>query len=150
MNPKLYVGNLPYDTTDQLLSDHFAQAGTVVSAVIISDRHSGRSKGFGFVEMSTPEEAQKAIEMFHEQDFGGRTIVVNEARPKPDAAGGDTMSRPAQAPQMSQNDDSQDMSETETSADVAIDSSSDMSQDVATDMSEDATEKTPVEESQKD
>ena len=78
---KLYVGGLPYSTTDDALKQAFAQAGTVTSATIIIDRMSGRSKGFGFVEMSTDEEAQKAIEMFHGKDFEGRTLTVNEARP---------------------------------------------------------------------
>lgn len=78
---KLYVGNLPYTATDEQLSGHFAQAGKVVSAVVIIDRQTGRSKGFGFVEMSSADEAKKAIEMFNEKDFEGRTIVVNEARP---------------------------------------------------------------------
>ncbi len=78
---KLYVGGLPYSTTDDALKQAFAQAGTVTSASIIIDRMSGRSKGFGFVEMSTEAEAQKAIEMFHGKDFEGRTLTVNEARP---------------------------------------------------------------------
>ncbi|MCJ7792823.1 MAG: RNA-binding protein [Candidatus Marinimicrobia bacterium] len=78
---KLYVGNLSYDVTGDQLGEHFAQAGKVVSAVVISDRQSGRSKGFGFVEMSTDEEAKKAIEMFNEKDFQGRNLIVNEARP---------------------------------------------------------------------
>lgn len=81
MAKKLYVGNLPYSTTEDELKDFFSQAGTVESAVIINDKFSGRSKGFGFVEMSTEEESQKAIEMFDKKEFGDRTIVVNEARP---------------------------------------------------------------------
>ncbi len=81
MANKLYVGNLPYNTTDADLRDAFSQAGTVSEAVVISDKMSGRSKGFGFVTMSTDEEAQKAIELFNGKDFGGRNIVVNEARP---------------------------------------------------------------------
>ncbi len=84
MNNKLYVGNLPYSTTDASLSEMFAQCGTVTSASIITDMMSGRSKGFGFVEMSTPEEAQAAIEMFHDKDLDGRKMTVNEARPKED------------------------------------------------------------------
>jgi RNA recognition motif-containing protein len=84
MNPKLYVGNLPYSTTDASLSEMFSQAGTVTSATIITDKMSGRSKGFGFVEMSSPEEAQAAIEMFHDKDLDGRKMTVNEARPKED------------------------------------------------------------------
>lgn len=82
MQNKLFVGSLPYATGDEELKAHFEQAGTVLSANVIMDRMTNRSKGFGFVEMSTDEEAQKAIEMFHEQDLGGRNIVVNVARPK--------------------------------------------------------------------
>ena len=81
MQKKLYVGNLPYTTTDDDLRDHFASVGTVVSASVITDKFSGRSKGFGFVEMSTDDEAQKAIEKFNGLDMGGRSITVNEARP---------------------------------------------------------------------
>ncbi len=81
MAKKLYVGGLPYATTDNELKDLFAQAGSVVSATIIMDRMSGRSKGFGFVEMSTDEEAQKAIDMWNGKDFGGRSLTVNVARP---------------------------------------------------------------------
>lgn len=78
---KLYVGGLPYSTTDEELKDAFAQAGAVSSATIIIDRASGRSKGFGFVEMENDAEAQAAIEMWNEKDFNGRTLTVNEARP---------------------------------------------------------------------
>jgi RNA recognition motif-containing protein len=81
MASKLYVGGLPYSTTEDTLRDSFAQAGNVVSATIITDRMTGRSKGFGFVEMSTDEEAQKAIEMWNGKDLEGRTLTVNEARP---------------------------------------------------------------------
>lgn len=81
MAKKLYVGGLPYSTTDDALKEAFAQAGTVESATVIVDKMSGRSKGFGFVEMSSDEEAQAAIEMFNGKDFEGRTITVNEARP---------------------------------------------------------------------
>ncbi len=81
MAKKLYVGGLPYETTEDQLRDLFGQAGTVESVAIISDRMSGRSKGFGFVEMATDEEAQSAIGKFNGTDFGGRTLVVNEARP---------------------------------------------------------------------
>lgn len=81
MAKKLYVGGLPYSTTDAELKDAFAQAGAVESAVIIMDKMSGRSKGFGFVEMVSDEEAQKAIEMMNGKDFGGRSLTVNEARP---------------------------------------------------------------------
>jgi len=81
MAKKLYVGNLPYDTTEEKLGELFEGAGSVESVNIITDKFSGRSKGFGFVEMSSDEEAQKAIEMFNEKDFGGRNMTVNEARP---------------------------------------------------------------------
>lgn len=88
MAKKLYVGGLPYSSTDDELRDAFAQAGNVVSAVIIMDKMSGRSKGFGFVEMATDEEAQKAIDMWNGKDFGGRTLTVNEARPMEPRNGG--------------------------------------------------------------
>lgn len=81
MAKKLYVGGLSYNTTEDALKSAFAQAGTVVSATIITDRMSGRSKGFGFVEMSSDEEANKAIEMFNGKEMDGRTLTVNEARP---------------------------------------------------------------------
>lgn len=81
MAKKLYVGGLPYATTEGELQSLFEQAGTVESVAIISDRMSGRSKGFGFVEMATDEEAQSAIEKFNGKELGGRTLVVNEARP---------------------------------------------------------------------
>jgi cold-inducible RNA-binding protein len=81
MNKKLYVGGLPYSTQQDELAQAFSQAGQVVKADIIMDRMTGRSKGFGFVEMATDEDAQKAIEMWNGKDFGGRTLTVNEARP---------------------------------------------------------------------
>jgi RNA recognition motif-containing protein len=81
MNKKLYVGGLPYSTTEDALRAAFSQAGTVVSVAIIKDKFTGRSKGFGFVEMTTEEEVKAAIEMFHGKDFEGRTLTVNEARP---------------------------------------------------------------------
>lgn len=81
MNKKLFVGGIAWKTTEDALRDAFAQAGTVESASIIIDRMSGRSKGFGFVEMATEEEAQAAIEMWHEKELDGRNIIVNEARP---------------------------------------------------------------------
>lgn len=84
MDKKLYVGGLPYATSDDALKEAFSQAGTVESAQIITDKMSGRSKGFGFVEMSSAEEAQKAIDMFHDKDFDGRMLTVNVARPKED------------------------------------------------------------------
>lgn len=82
MENKLYVGNLPYTATEDDLKTHFSQAGTVTSVALITDRATGRAKGFGFVEMATGEEAQKAITMLHGQDFMGRTITVNVARPR--------------------------------------------------------------------
>lgn len=82
MATKLFVGNLAYSTTGDDLQNHFAQAGTVVSSTVITDRDSGRSKGFGFVEMSTEDEAKAAVDMFNGKDFGGRNLTVNEARPK--------------------------------------------------------------------
>jgi RNA recognition motif-containing protein len=84
MIKKLYVGNLSYNTTDETLGANFAQAGNVVSATVIKDKFSGRSKGFGFVEMSTEEEAQAAIEMWNEKELDGRTVKVNEAKPMED------------------------------------------------------------------
>jgi len=81
MNKKLYVGSLSYDTTEDTLRDLFSQAGTVESVAVIIDKISGRSKGFGFVEMSSEEESTKAIEMFNGKEFEGRNIIVNEARP---------------------------------------------------------------------
>ncbi len=82
MAKKLFVGGLPYATTSDELKSHFSSAGTVVSAQIITDKFSGRSKGFGFVEMSSDEEADRAIETLNGTDFGGRQLAVNEARPK--------------------------------------------------------------------
>jgi RNA recognition motif-containing protein len=88
MEAKLYVGNLPYNTVDADLQALFSQAGTVKSAQVIKDRQSGRSKGFGFVEMSSEEEAQSAITMFHGKDYSGRPLTVNIARPREDRPGG--------------------------------------------------------------
>lgn len=88
MGKKLYVGNLPFTITDDQLRDHFAQAGTVESAQVIMDRFSGRSKGFGFVEMSTDDEAAQAISRLNGQDFNGRALTVSEARPKEPREGG--------------------------------------------------------------
>lgn len=79
---KLYVGNLPYSTDDNSLKDFFSEAGTVASAVVITDRMSGRSKGFGFVEMEDDSEADKAIADFNGKELDGRELVVNEARPR--------------------------------------------------------------------
>jgi cold-inducible RNA-binding protein len=81
MATNLFIGNLPYSADDAALSSFFAAAGTVVSAKVIKDKYSGRSRGFGFVEMSNDEESKKAIEMFNGKDMDGRTLVVNEARP---------------------------------------------------------------------
>ncbi len=81
MEKKLYVGSLSYDTSEDGLKELFSGAGTVDSVAIIMDKFSGRSKGFGFVEMSSEEEAKKAIEMFNEKELDGRKIIVNEARP---------------------------------------------------------------------
>jgi RNA recognition motif-containing protein len=81
MGKKLYVGNLPFSATDQILVDTFSQVGTVASAKVITDRDSGRSKGFAFVEMSTDEEAQNAIQQFNGADYDGRALTVSEARP---------------------------------------------------------------------
>ncbi|HOS88188.1 MAG TPA: RNA-binding protein [Candidatus Paceibacterota bacterium] len=81
MEKKLYVGNLPYSTTDESLKDLFSQAGNVASASVIVDKFSKRSKGFGFVEMATEEEAAKAKEMLNGSEVEGRKILVDEARP---------------------------------------------------------------------
>lgn len=82
MVKKLYVGGIPYSSTEDSLKELFSEAGTVESAAIIIDKMTGRSKGFGFVEMSTEDEAQKAIDMFNGKDFEGRTLTVDEARPR--------------------------------------------------------------------
>lgn len=82
MSKKLYVGNLPYSANDQSLTDAFAECGTVQSARIIMDRDSGRSKGFGFVEMSTEAEGTSAIERFNGADWDGRAMNVSEAKPQ--------------------------------------------------------------------
>lgn len=81
---KLYVGGLPYATTEDALRELFSAAGTVSSSSIITDKMSGRSRGFGFVEMSSDAEAQAAIEMFNGKEYEGRTLTVNEARPQGD------------------------------------------------------------------
>ena len=82
MAKKLYVGGLAYETTEDTLKEAFSQAGTVESVIMIIDKMSGRSKGFGFVEMSSDEEAQKAIEMLNGKEIDGRNITVAEARPQ--------------------------------------------------------------------
>jgi len=81
MNKKLFIGGVNYKTSDQALNDAFSQAGEVVSAVIIKDRMTGRSKGFGFVEMASEDAAQAAIEMWNGKEIDGRKIAVSEARP---------------------------------------------------------------------
>ena len=88
MEAKLYVGNLPYTTADADLESLFSQAGSVKSAQVIRDRESGRSKGFGFVEMSSSDEANAAINMLHGKDFNGRPLTVNLARPREERSGG--------------------------------------------------------------
>lgn len=88
MSKKLYVGNLPYSITDADLEQMFASHGAVQSARLIVDRDTGRSKGFGFVEMSNDQEAQAAINALNGKEHGGRTLTVNEARPKEEGRGG--------------------------------------------------------------
>jgi cold-inducible RNA-binding protein len=84
MSMKLYVGNLSFQTSSDDLNQLFAQAGTVESAAVVEDRETGRSRGFGFVEMSSKEEAQKAIEQFNGKEMNGRNLNVNEAKPRED------------------------------------------------------------------
>ena len=88
MGRRLYVGNLSYGTTDERLREMFEEHGSVTSAQIIMDRDTGRSKGFGFVEMGTDQEAQAAIEALNGQQIDGRALTVNEARPKTEGGGG--------------------------------------------------------------
>ena len=88
MGKKLYVGNLPYSITDGDLQQMFSAHGTVQSAQVIMDRDTGRSKGFGFVEMGTDQEAQAAIQALHGKEIEGRALTVNEARPKTEGGGG--------------------------------------------------------------
>lgn len=83
MSTKLYVGNLPFETTEADLHSLFAQAGTVNGVNVIRDRDTGRARGFAFVEMANQAEAQSAIAQLNEQPFGGRNLTVNEARPQP-------------------------------------------------------------------
>jgi RNA recognition motif-containing protein len=85
---KLYVGNLPYDTGEQDLEQLFGQVGPVESVTIMRDGATGRARGFGFVEMQTEEDAQKAIQQLNDSELGGRNLTVNEARPKPKSSGG--------------------------------------------------------------
>ena len=84
MGNKLFVGNISWGVDDAALSEAFSQAGTVDSANIITDKFNGRSKGFGFVEMSSDEEAQAAIDMWNEKELDGRPLTVNEAKPRED------------------------------------------------------------------
>ena len=88
MEAKLYVGNLSYTTSDDDLRTLFAQAGTVVSVAVIKDRDTGASKGFGFVEMTTQVDAQKAISMFNDYKMGERALKVNMAKPREERSGG--------------------------------------------------------------
>lgn len=88
MAARLFVGNLPFTTTENDLQDYFAQAGGVMGVNIMQDRATGRSRGFAFIEMDTPDSATKAISMFHQKDFQGRALTVNEARPREDRAPG--------------------------------------------------------------
>jgi RNA recognition motif-containing protein len=87
MSAKLYVGGLPYAVTEQQLNELFAQQGTVVSAKVITDKYTGQSRGFGFVEMSTAEEAKKAITALNGTQLDGRTLTVNEAKPQESRSG---------------------------------------------------------------
>ena len=88
MGTKLYVGGLPYSTTEQQLQEIFSAHGSVTSTKVITDRYTGQSRGFGFVEMATGEEAQKAITALNGTQMAGRTITVNEARPQEKRTGG--------------------------------------------------------------
>ena len=88
MSTRLYVGNLNFRTTGDELRELFSQAGEVENATVVEDRDTGRSRGFGFVEMLTSEGAAAAIEMFNGKDLGGRALTVNEARPREDRGGG--------------------------------------------------------------
>ncbi|MCA1618988.1 MAG: RNA-binding protein [Acidobacteria bacterium] len=88
MSIKLYVGNLSFNTSSEDLRELFSQAGTVESASVVEDRDTGRSRGFGFVEMATREEGEAAIQQFNGKEVGGRALNVNEARPREDRGGG--------------------------------------------------------------
>jgi cold-inducible RNA-binding protein len=88
MSNKLYVGNLSFRVTSEDLQEHFAAAGTVESANVVYDRETGRSRGFGFVEMADEEAANAAIAQFNGQEYDGRNMVVNEARPREERSGG--------------------------------------------------------------
>jgi cold-inducible RNA-binding protein len=88
MSTKLYVGNLAFSTSGEELQTLFAQAGTVESVSLIEDRETGRSRGFGFIEMSTKEEGAAAISQFNGKEMGGRALTVNEAKPRENRNGG--------------------------------------------------------------
>jgi RNA recognition motif-containing protein len=88
MARKLYVGNLPFSAGEAELQELFAQAGAVDSVKVMRDMATGRARGFAFVEMANDEDAQKAIDKFHNYEFGGRNLTVNEARPRPERSGG--------------------------------------------------------------
>ena len=89
MSTRLYVGNLSFNTTENQLQDLFAQAGAVKTADLVQDKFTGKSRGFAFVEMGSPEEAQKAIDLFHGKEVDGRTLTVNVARPREERPRGD-------------------------------------------------------------
>jgi cold-inducible RNA-binding protein len=93
MGRKLYVGNLPYQIDETQLQDLFAQAGAVESVTVMRDMATGRARGFGFVEMGSDDEAQKAIDQLNSYELGGRALTVNEARPKTSGGGGGGFSR---------------------------------------------------------
>jgi cold-inducible RNA-binding protein len=96
MASKLFVGNLPFTTTENDLQDYFAQAGPVLGVSIMQDRTTGRSRGFAFIEMGTPDDASKALTLFNKKEFQGRALTVNEARPRedrPPGGGGDARDR---------------------------------------------------------
>ena len=99
MNPtRLFVGNLSYQTTENDLQDHFSQAGVVTSVNLMFDKVTGKSRGFAFVEMATPEEAARAVEQLHNKEFQGRALTVNIARPReerPPRSSGQTSDREA-------------------------------------------------------
>src|SRR4051812_16050100 len=88
MSTKLYVGNLSFRVSSEDLQEHFSKAGAVESAKVIEDRDTGRSRGFGFVEMANSDDAAAAIEQFNGEEYDGRNLVVNEARPREDGGGG--------------------------------------------------------------
>ena len=88
MSMKLYVGNLSFQTSSDDLQQLFAQAGTVESSAVVEDRETGRSRGFGFIEMSTADEGKAAIEQFNGKEVNGRNLTVNEAKPREDRGGG--------------------------------------------------------------